>query len=262
MIPRKTMLLGLSVLVLLVLIAAGGYFWSKYGSTKIPAPLPKPLLTSIDTISTYDKDATLKVGLNLPADQQANLQNSITLTIWGDAILHGVLACENGSLNLVVKGNLLVDNLLQCYRPETLPGDDIGNGISIVVTGNVTFTEKAVIATNGHVQIVRSADQLISSTKALDTFYADAPDAGQNCQFRVSKILQNIPDKTPPHGEFLMFGGKWLIGDIGATPRSASKIILNVNFGSEKVFFFKDFVLASPDGPDGKSGKPCIAKAP
>lgn len=106
----KLILGGIILLALLVLGVAGARF--------------KVQKVSSDT--TFESGLTIKRGRTLVA------QKGATLTVKGDTVVDGAIACQSGPLNLVVQGNLTVTGKVECNLPETLPEQDFGRAISSV----------------------------------------------------------------------------------------------------------------------------------
>ena len=58
------------------------------------------------------------------------IKNGARLTVDGDLVVRGALTCEDGPLNILVTGNLDVQNRLECNRPDSVTD---ANAISIIV---------------------------------------------------------------------------------------------------------------------------------
>src|SRR3989344_2506558 len=255
------------------LVVAGGLFWYFFGRIET---------TMISSATVIEGD------YNIEDRQRIIVENGSEITVNGDLNLKGEINCEGGPLNLVVRGDAVIDNKLVCSRPEEV--DDIGEGISLVVGGNLTVGDSAVIASNGHVQIVADASDLITTQEDLEKLYDDAgKDSGtgprlgpftyenlrKDVSLKMSKVASlddsiflahgaeaQVPrDKDANPISNVIISGNWVIGEGGAPPsgvdvpkppKKVKKIILNFNFGNNGNVELRDFHLLGPDGRDGK----------
>lgn len=123
-----------------------------------------------EKVSAIDKNTAIQGDLSVKRGEKLLVKNGSTVTVNGSLEVKGTLECENGPLNLVVNGNLVVDKNLLCNLGEVASGNP-GTGIAIVVTGSVIFNKDAVVASNGHVQIVDSAEKLAKTPQALENIF-------------------------------------------------------------------------------------------
>lgn len=156
----KTLLWGI---VIVALLAGVGVllFSSK-------APLP-------ENVSIIDADTTVAGDYAVAEGAKVILKNNAVLTVTGNLTARGELACDGGALRIVVKGTADFEHTVRCTRPESgLPEGDIGSGILIVAGKGLVFGKNATIVSNGHVQIVDSAEKLATTQESIETLYADA----------------------------------------------------------------------------------------
>lgn len=155
------------ILIGIVIIVAAFYLLSR---DKAPEEIEDIVATE------YSTDTTLTGDQTMPAGEKTLLKNGAILTVNGNLTLDGSLECENGPLNLVVNGKLTVSGTLNCDRGESIPNGGMGNGIGLVVTDEIEFTDDSVLVTNGHVQLVDDASNLATTKEKIDELFDDAAD--------------------------------------------------------------------------------------
>ena len=161
-------------LILVVILAIIGFAWYGWQAKQAKA-------------TVYDQDTQLEAAA-LPAGNIV-LKDSASLTINGNLTINDQISCQNGPLSLIVNGDLTVNGELRCERSADLDDGDLGNGLLLVVTGNLTFNDSAVVATNGHVQITDDASKLARSQEDLDKLYdAVGQDTGEG--FRIGPFIE------------------------------------------------------------------------
>lgn len=250
-------------------------------------------------VSTIESATTIAGDYKIESKDKVIVKNESTVTVEGNLNLAGEISCENGPLNLVVKGDVVIENKLTCNRAED--AEDVGNGITLVVAGNLTIGQDAIIASNGHVQVVANAGDLFTSEEELEKLYQETgedtgtgprlgPFTYENATQKVTGVsnpqvvlVENssafiktanaqVPrDKDANPIPNVIISGEWVIGEGGAPPsgidvptppKKVKKIILNFNFGANGNMELKDFHLVGPDGRDGKDDidKSCSAR--
>lgn len=153
------------ILLLVVGLAlVGGLVW--LAATKITP--------SIQTI-TIESDTATSGDYAVEPKTRVVLKRGAHLSVNGNLSVNGELSCEEGVLNVTASGNAVIDGKLSCDRgASSLPEGDAGTGISLVVEGALVFGKDAAIVSNGHVQIVSSADRLASTKEGFEALFADA----------------------------------------------------------------------------------------
>lgn len=147
-------------LVIVIIIGGGAIWW----------------FMTKEEVTVYASDTTLSGDYTLVEGEKIELQNGATLTVDGHFFVDGGIECSKGPLNLVVKKGLKVNGYLYCDRGETMPDNDIGNGVSLVVTEGIEFTSDSALVTNGHVQLVDDTSNLATTQEKVDEIFADAAD--------------------------------------------------------------------------------------
>lgn len=269
-------------------------------------------LSKGDVLTTYQQNTVLAGPVTIADGERMILENGAQLTVEGDLTIQGTLSCKNGPLNLIVKGNLQVNQLMECYRADDTESLDGAQGIMAVVEKGVDFSKTAVVASNGHVQFVRSADQLATTSPQINQLYQRIATPSSEGKFRIGPFIQNdgnlpIPTRKTsalqpsletaqvapssakngfffqqafagepatdlqgnPVANTVRLGGTWIVGDpsfpppanldIPTPPKKIDKIIVNFNFGVDKMKL-QDFELTGPNGRPGTPGDTCTAK--
>lgn len=261
--------LSILVVVFVCIILGGWYF-----------------ITTRIEVFAIESDTTIE-GTHTIADHQKTLvKNGAKVTIDGDLTVKGYLECAGDPLNIIVKGNVVIDNSVSCG----LKDGTAGNAISIVAGGTVTFSKDAVIVANGNVQIVDKAEKLLASAEQTEALYEETgKDSGTGPRIgpfvesgatrgvtgaqavllpkRASGFsIISVAEAQEPHDKAgnvvpnIIVSGTWHIGDgsappggveIPKPPKNVHKIVLNFNFGENGNVEFKDFHLVGPSGRDG-----------
>ena len=250
-------------------------------------------------VFAIESDTTIGGTHTIAKNQKTLVKNGATVTIEGDLVVKGSLECAGDPLNIIVKGDISIENTIACG----LNSSATGNAISIIAGGTVSIDKNAVIASNGNVQIVDTAEKLLSSREQVDALYNETgQDSGKGPRIgpfvegnatqsvtgeaTVSQVTVNnkeqafsfIPsvhaqprDKEGNVVPNVVVSGTWHIGDgapppsglaIPKPPKDIRKIIVNFNFGDNGNVEFKDFHLIGPDGRDGTDdmGAGCNAR--
>lgn len=168
-------------LVLVILLAVGIWWW--FG-LNVPT-------------TTYTKDQIFADNYTIPAGQKVVVKDGATLTFERDLDIQGILSCENGPLNLVVKGIFRASGQVECNRTPDLPADDPGNSMAIVAE-NVDIVSSAIIVANSHVQLVTNADVLVKTAEDFNKLY-ESVEKDRTGKFRIGPLtpVEEIPANTP-----------------------------------------------------------------
>ena len=150
---QKTLL---TIILVLVVAGLGWYFWTG---------------TNVTTISS---DTVIAGDYRVESGKRVVLANGATLTVEGNLMLEGELACENGPLTLTVKGNADIRDRLTCSRAEDNAPNNIASGIALVVGGSLVFASDAIVVSNANVQVVSDASRIATTPEAVDRIYDDA----------------------------------------------------------------------------------------
>lgn len=106
------------------------------------------------------------------------------LTVNGALTIDGRLGCKDGPLKVTVADTLTVHGDLICNR--TIAGSDsllAPDGIALVVGASSEFTASSRVATNGQVQIVGQASDLLSAAELNEAFDEVLTDVADGPQF-------------------------------------------------------------------------------
>jgi hypothetical protein len=235
------------------------------------------ILTIIDSNSTITGDYIIK------KDERIIIREGSILTIAGNLTVEGEVVCEEGPLTLVVNGDVLIKNKLECDRGEQLEEEDIGEGISLVAKNSLTITQDAKIITNGHVQIVDNLEGLAKTKEEISSLYEEAgQDAGEGNQLGPFIKKEEAPMsylEKESKNEFIneneiyplfniptSYAASPLVNISGElvikTPPKNVKLIVLINLPNVSGFSFKDFWLTGPDARKGQDdkNKSCDAK--
>ncbi|MBU1921658.1 hypothetical protein KKD84_00335 [Patescibacteria group bacterium] len=168
---KNILIIGAIVLVAIIIVVALVWYFSQ-----------EPDETIVTTV--FDSDQTIEGDYLVNVDEETILKNGATLTINGNLTVKGEISCENGSLNMIVNGDALIEEKLDCQRDENLPQDTPNLGISIVAKGSLTLDPTSQIDSNGTIQIVESEDLLAKTQEELEKIYNEtASDTGEGQRF-------------------------------------------------------------------------------
>lgn len=121
----------------------------------------------------FDKDQTFAEDYTMPLDKDVVVKNGAKLVFEKNLTISGLVSCENGPLNLVVKGKLKIDRYVKCGIGENLKEGEAGNGIMIVAK-SIEVNKDAIIASNGSVQVVTEEGKLATTADAVNKIYDEA----------------------------------------------------------------------------------------
>lgn len=261
-----------AAVAVLTIIAALYYFWPQL-STKNQAKSNIP-----DGAEVVSSDAVYNGDFVVEKGKVLVLQNGAKLEVGGNLTVAGEIMCDNGSINIFVKGDTVIEDRLTCERSEDLPSGDTGEGISIVSAGAFTASENAVITTNGHLQIVESSDLLATALKQINSIYEEiARDSGEGNRmgpFIKKATSQIAPVKTigaseNPSKPTIFSDAFSLIHEASAagatiningaitikTPPKGVNQIVVFNFPNAATVNVANFWLTGPQGRNGEDDK-------
>lgn len=257
------------IYLLILILAAGGIYW--YAKSR-----PTNVIAA---------DTTIKGDYEVKKGEKTVLQNGSTLTVEGNFTVKGKLSCDGGPLQVVVKGNLRVEDEVGCQakagEAEKAAGEAAGAGIRIVAQGGVVFSENSRITSDGDVQIVESEGLLAKTSEAVEKLYQETgndsgagqrigPFTGENETAAVRSIISGASQRrngwlwllgitsAKAAGNTVVVGGKVVV----ATPPPGVKRIVVFNFPGATGLEIKNFELTGPNGRSGADdkGKSCTAK--
>ena len=218
-------------------------------------------------------DTTIHGNYSIPIGAGLIIQNGATLTVTGDLTIDGALSCAQGKLSLVVQGKLHINNSIECILPDS--NTDI-SGISIaIVAKHVEFGTQSTLDTNGHIDVVSSAEKLILATdkrkKLYDEVQSTLGDTSRVGPFIERNEVQKISafdtreisstDTIDPNLPNLIIRGTWHIGDGGqmqsgivlpAPPKATEDILIRLDYGDTGTINLEQFHLFGPSGHDGQ----------
>ena len=187
---NKKLVVAAGIVLAIALVIGAARFWPS---------LNKRDGGKIDTGATITlaADQTLSGDQTVPRGTELVVKNGAAITIDGNLSVTGSLVCENGPLNLIVKGTFRAENLVECNRPEELASNDSGSGISIVAE-SFDISKDAIIVSNSHVQMVTDASHLAKTPEDFEKLY-EAIEKDRTGNFRLGPLtpLEEIPKNIP-----------------------------------------------------------------
>jgi len=260
------------IIILAILVAA--FFAFRNGKSEF-----------IET-ARYDTDTVIEGDYAVLSGEQTTLANNARLTIMGDFTVDGAVACDAGSLTVVVQGMTTLNNTLSCVAED---GEaDEARDILLVAKGGLTMSEDAYLTAAGNVQFTNSEDAVLSAeelVRAYDDVENVSPVGQSIGPFTNSEETTNTSGATSLNN-ILRFARK--IVDLhsmtlfareahaqGAsipavirgrmqvvTPPKGVKQLVVFNFPNTPEVQISDFELSGPDGRAGASdeGANCTAK--
>ncbi len=235
------------VLILLLLVAAGVYFFTQ------------PEVVSADLVVEGDYDAP-----NLA------LTDGAKLLVTGNLLVdHGkTVACANGPLTIHVTGVATVNGTLQCNGDKS--------AIHVVAEGGLVMAKSAVVESSGNVQFVSKESELLTTEEAVNAKFDEiGKDSGQG--IRVGPLVSGVPAVLNGAGSVAFHSGAFsrlvptahaagpvvIAGKMTvATPPPGIKRLVIFAFPEAVEVSIADFELAGPDGRKGEDdkGANCSAK--
>lgn len=279
-----------AIIGIIVILGIGG-LW--YMNSKNPSEVEKKMVQEFKNVTTYDSEKILSESFALAKDDKIVMKNGSKIVFENDAVISGGMECEDGALTIVAKGNLVIENLLKCFRPED--SADSGLGINIVAEKSLTFSKDAVLISNGHVQIVDKIENLASSNDAINKIFEDVKnktgegirigplsDEGETSYFMPSlsgnsplPLLLRLTGRAAvaagaepakdisgnPVGNTVRLGGTWVVGAGGIPP--ANITIPTPPKNINKIILYFNFGPGAQvqlqdlaiTGPNGRPGK-------
>src|SRR3990167_10992812 len=122
---NKKLVLIVSIVLAIALVIGAAKFWPSLNKRDVGK------MDASKTI-TFVNDQKLAGDYTVPSDTKLVIKNGAAVTVGGDFSVQGSLVCENGSLNLTVKGAFSAEDIVECNRQEELASGDSGSGIAIV----------------------------------------------------------------------------------------------------------------------------------
>ena len=110
------------------------------------------------------------------------MKGGATLTVKGNLTVDGDLRCQDGPLEVTVAGDLLLKDTIACQLPSS-PSPAITTapapqGIALIVGGSAEFQPQSLVASNGHIQLVETAQDLLSEGGLDQVFDEISKDTG------------------------------------------------------------------------------------
>ncbi|OHA46394.1 MAG: hypothetical protein A3A80_03475 [Candidatus Terrybacteria bacterium RIFCSPLOWO2_01_FULL_44_24] len=146
-------------------------------------------------VSNIENDTTISGDYVVKAKSKTVVHNGVTLTIEGNLMLDGDMACDGGPLNINVKGNAVINKNIECNRADNLTQGNPALGISLVISGSIIFGKDASIVSNGQVQIVDASDKLATTQEALGKLFEEAAQP-TGVGPRIGPFLENAASKS------------------------------------------------------------------
>lgn len=229
--------------------------------------------------TVIDKDTVISGDYKISKGKTVVFKNGPKVIVEGKTEIEGTLSCENGPLNLEVKGKLTVDGVINCQRKDSEFKEKQAAvaGLAIVVSGgSADFNQDSIIASNGSIQIVDEPDSLLKTPEDLAKAFDEAgEDSGEG--IRIGPFVdENQPQKvlgesfglvkeayaqTPP---FYRFGSTVVVGrpdnplprklDLADLSKYGDKVLVLFKLKKGKVEFPNGW-MKGPEGLDGDSVK-------
>lgn len=210
-------------------------------------------------------DKIIDGNYTIAKGQTVTIKNKAKLTVNGDLQIKGTLTCEEGPLDVKVKGSLFVDGQIKCQRRNPVDRDP---GVAILLTapGSVEFTRNSAIIANGHIEVTDKAENLLLTQQSTNRNFDDivnqshekitlGPLWGEDVAQDPNTPAEDTPDKTSQNSNLqkeqtkhrVKINGTWILGDPKETitrelrllkiPPSMEKIIFYISFPSADLEF-------------------------
>lgn len=222
-------------------------------------------------ITFINSDTIISGNYTIKQQEKMIMRNNSVLTVNGNFNIQGEISCENSPLNIVVNGDLLLNNKLSCNLViDQTKQENLENGILIVVTGIVDFKEQSEIISNGNIQIVEKQEYIAETREKIELVYKEiAENTGDG--YKIGPIL---PEQEKENNESdiynenkngyvleknILIKGKIKVEKTGL---SKNQIIL-FHFSDEKPLNLQDLEITGSSGLSGKNdiSNNCDAKA-
>lgn len=245
------------IIILLILSGVGYFLYSNVYNSK----------------SYIDHDTVIKGNYQVEKNKDVVMVAGSKLTVEGDAVIDGKLECDKGPIYLEVKGNTQINGSVGCKRESEETSNKVGMGIVLITTGKVEFSNSANIATNGHIQIADSLENIAKTEEEIDKIYEEAlsdtnqgamrigpfiTGSDQSNQRKSKKQSLNI-NNFSPNTDFIKtaqaadtkadvtLNGHW---KIDPPPQGVKRLIFYINEKAKSIE-----INGSIEGPKGRDGK-------
>ena len=99
------------------------------------------------------------------------MKSGATLTVKGNLTVDGQLRCKDGSLNITVEGKLTLNKTIACQIPALTETDSPAPaGVTLILGSSAEFQKGSLLASNGHIQIVETATDLMNEQELDQAF--------------------------------------------------------------------------------------------
>ncbi len=127
------------------------------------------------------------------------MKGGATLTVKGSLTVNGYLGCKDGGLEVTVVGDFVLNDTIACQRVVSDDASAIApQGVALVVGGSAEFQSNSVVASNGHVQIVPTAEDLLTEQELDQAFDEIGEDSGD--EPRIGPLGSLGKDSVPDQG--------------------------------------------------------------
>lgn len=243
-------------------------------------------------------DTTIQNNFTIAAGKEVVLKDSARFLVTGDMTIDGTLICEQGTLPITVGGKLRINGTIACALTDTSPAP-LGVAISIAAS-NIEFGSSAIVAANGHIDIVTDKSQLLSSPESILRAYQET-ESDVGLTPRIGPFTEKNPTRALTLGDTtkrqeklftqeedslftplliktalasgvpsLVLRGVWHIGDgtllpsgleIPAPPKGVNNILIHVDMPGG-LMKIENAHLIGPSGRDGEddNAKDCSAQ--
>ena len=229
-------------------------------------------------------NTTIQGNYHVPVGEKITLRNGAKLSVTGEMTIDGTLACDKGTLALVVGGTLRINGTIQCFLDEQTTNTLAGIAIELIAP-HIEFSKDSEVDTNSHVDIVSSQLASLNSEEAVNASYEEAmkttggglrigPFVGEdkgmgNGNFFADNAASN--GNTSDTQPLIALRGIWHIGDGSTLPQGMTtpppplhiqRILFRVDPGKSGRILMEDFELHGPDGKTraGEKGVSCTAR--
>ncbi len=187
------------------------------------------------TSTTTGQNTTIIGDLTIKEGEVRTIASGATLRVSGDLTVRGTLECAGetptrGPLLVEVGGTLTLNGTLRCGSGnETI--NTSGRGIALKVK-NITMSETASIVTNGNLEIVTNAQQLLAPEDVAQFFSRIEEKEEQGAaigpllaeQERVHYQVLSSPLSSPDN----TLSGTWHVGDTQAVTPKQREVLLTL----------------------------------
>jgi len=166
-------------------------------------------------------DRTIEGDYTIEEGEELVIKDGSTLTIEGDLTIRGKVVCENGSLNLIVKGKTKIENKIECDQD-----------ISIVIGEGLETTKESKIIIGGSLRITDTEGDL---SEDIDELFEEE-----------ESFIKR------PSALYVIDGLIQMNGMVVANkPKKGKKLVVLLKFNKFGINF-EDFTLEGPESNDGE----------